>query len=546
MSTDAPRTIDPATLPDDPALLKRLWLQDRTALIEKLKREAAAQLAAQLEAQRQEITARLEAEKKAAIEAILRRFYRPRTEHFDPRQLLLFGLAIEQTPLDASAIAAESGEQLVTRRIKKRHNHGRSPLPDHLPRVEIPHDLTDAEKKCPCCGELRCRIGEEVSEQLEYLPASFKVLRHVRYKYACGRCEHEGYNPNIATAKKPRQPIEKGLPGPGLLAFVITSKLGDHLPLYRLENIFARQQVTIARSTMCAWLAAAGELVRPLVELMARHVRASRVIHTDDTTVPVQAEEKCRQARIWTYLGDLANPYIVYDFTPNRTRAGPANWLRDYRGYLQADAYGGYDGIYSGGHVLEVACWAHARRKFFDAQDTDGKRAAYMLSLVRELYAVEDEAKPLADDARRALRQERSIPLLARIKEWLDSAGNDPSLLPRSMMGQAITYALNQWAALGAYTTEGYLAIDNNAAERALKRVAIGRKNWLFAGTDAAGQTAALLYSLIASAERHSLDPQQYLTSILAELPTTPAAELGELLPDLWQRQHVASSPPAA
>jgi transposase len=529
MSTDVPLSLDPATLPDDPALLKRMLIEERSTreqMLSRIREEAAEQLAAQRE--------RLEAEKKAAVEAILRRFYGPKNERFDVRQLLLFGQRIEHQPLDETGIDEEAGDTLVTRRITKKHKHGRNPLPDHLPRIDIEHDLDEAEKKCPCCGEARCRIGQEVSEQLEYLPASFKVLRHIRHKYACGKCDAEGYNPNIAAAKKPAQPIAKGLPGPGLLAYVIVSKLGDHLPLYRLEHIFARQQLHVARSTMCAWLAAAGELVRPLVELMIQRVRLSKVIHTDDTRVPIQApgERKCRSGRIWTYIGDAVQPYIVYDYTPDRTRAGPANWLRDYRGYLQADAYGGYDGIYHSG-AIEVACWAHARRKFFEAKETDGKRAAQMLSFVRALYAIEDDVKQLSNDERRDLRQVRSVPILADIKAWLD--GERAIVLPRSPMGEAFTYVLNQWDALNVYVREGFLNIDNNAAERALKRVAIGRKNWLFAGNDFAGGTAARLWSLIASAERHGLDPQRYLTGILARLPGASQSDLPKLLPDAWK-----------
>ncbi len=259
---------------------------------------------------------------------------------------------------------------------KKRHQHGRSPLPEHLERIEIEHNLAD--KACPACGCERCRIGAKVSEQLEYFPASFKVLKHIRHKYACAKCDGEGHNPNITSAAKPAQPIDKGLPGPSLLAYVVTSKLGDHLPLYRLENIFKRQQVSIARSTMCAWMRCAGEVVRPLIELMIERIRASQVLHTDDTTVPIQSPgaKQCRKGRIWCYLGDEANPYTVYDYTPNRSRDGPAKWLAGYEGYLQADAYGGYDGIYRAQGVTEVACWAHARRKFYDAQDSDELRCA--------------------------------------------------------------------------------------------------------------------------------------------------------------------------
>lgn len=520
-----------ADLPDDPALLKRLLVErqaEHDALVDRIRQEAAEQL----EAQR----LRLEAEKKAEIDAILRRFYGPKSERFDPRQLLLFGIQVDTMPLDEPDIAEEAGEPLVTRRVRNRHKHGRQQLPDHLPRIEVEHDLADDEKPCPCCGEIRHRIGREVSEQLEYLPASFKVLRHVRHTYACKRCETTAIEPQIQTAAKSPQPIDKGLAGPGLLAYVITSKLGDHLPLYRLEHIFERQRVSVARSTMCAWLQAAAELVQPLVSLMGDRVRRSRVIHTDETSVPVQAPGtgRCRKGRIWTYIGDHQNPYVVYHYTPDRTRAGPSNWLAGYEGYLQADAYGGYDGIYHKGGVTEVACWAHARRKFFDAKSTDGRRSAQMLAMVGELYDVERQANGLDESARLELRQRESAPVLDRIKAWLDEEGQ--VVLPRSPMAGAIGYVLNQWDALCVYATQGFLAIDNNAAERALKRVAIGRKNWLFAGNDRAGQTAAALYSLIASAERHAVDPQRYLTSVLASLPSTPAGELEHLLPDVWMR----------
>jgi transposase len=548
-----------AQLPDDPALLKRMLVErdaviaQRDAALAQVKEEAAQRI----EAMRQK--------HQAELAALLRRIYGPRNERFDPTQLLLFGQRVDTMPLDEASIAEESGEPLTTRspRPRNQHKHGRGKLPGDLPRIRIEHDLPEPAKKCPCCGNERHKIGEEVSEQLEYVPAAFKVLQHVRFKYACRQCETEALNPQIETAVKPSQPIEKGLAGPGLLAYIITSKLGDHLPLYRLEHIFARQApgVDIARSTMCAWLAAAAELVTPLVKLMAQRVRGSKVIHTDDTTVPIQAPGtgRCRKGRIWCYLGDRANPYTVYDYTPDRTRAGPRNWLLNsggnFRGYLQADAYGGYDGIYAsgGGGVKEVACWAHARRKFFEAKDTDSRRSAQMLALVGELYAVETAAKAKiaalanatasgdgsgdggdqADALRRELRQQQAMPILIRIRGWLDE--QLPLVLPRSPMAGAITYTLNQWEALCRYTEQGFLAIDNNAAERALKRVAIGRKNWLFAGNDRAGGTAATLYSLIASAERHGLDPQRYLTGVLAHIASTPVSQVGRFLPDRWK-----------
>ena len=346
-------------LPNDVALLKRIVAEERRerdSLIRRIREEAARQLEAERD--------RHESELKAAIAALLRRYYGPRSERFDPRQLLLFGRRLVDAELDAASIEEESGERLETRRVKRRHNHGRQQLPEHLERIEIEHDVDD--KSCPACGCERCRIGSEISEQLEYFPASFKVLKHIRYKYACAKCDHYGYDPNIQTAEKPPQPIDKGLPGPSLLAYVITSKLGDHLPLYRLERIFARQQVHVARSTMCAWMRCAGELVKPLTDLMAERVRQSKVVHTDDTPVPIQSPgaKRCRKGRVWCYLGDTANPYTVYDYTPNRSRDGPAKWLAGYEGYLQADAYGGYDGIYHSQDVTEVACYIPSQRLY--------------------------------------------------------------------------------------------------------------------------------------------------------------------------------------
>jgi transposase len=503
-------------LPDDPTLLK------------------------QIIAERERYIEAMEQRHKAEMNAILRRFYGPRSEKFDPTELLLFGVNVaDQTPVDEKVVEAESGQKLTTRRVQAvPARGGRRKLPDHLPRIEIVHDLTDEQKKCPCCGEARVCIGSETSEQLEYVPASLKVLKHVRHKYACKACDASGDGGNIGIAAKTPQPIEKGLPGPGLLAYVIVSKLGDHLPLYRLEKIFDRHGVDIARSTMCAWMLAGSELVKPLVERMTSRVKQSKVIHTDETRVPVQdgtVKGQCKSGRFWTYIGDESNPYVVYDYTPDRTRAGPQRFLADYKGHLQADAYGGYDGIYVKGDVTEVACWAHARRKFFDAKDTDGRRATEMLEFVRQLYAVEDEARSLDHDARRAMRQEKSTPILPKIKTWLDTERQ--LVLPRSPMAQAIQYTLNQWDALNRFTEQGYLNIDNNAAERALKRVAIGRKNWLFAGHDEAGASHARLWTLIASAERHGLDPQKYLMSILAKIGQTKLSELDQFLPETWKAE---------
>jgi transposase len=546
-------------LPDDPILLKQM-IGQRDAVIAEHE-SAIAQREAQMEQIKREAAERIEIlqqQHKAEMTALLRRMYGPKSEKFDPRQLLIFGLAVaEEIPVDEKVVEAESGQKLKTRRIN--HKHGRRKLPDHLPRVEIPHDLTEKQKSCPCCGEMRVCIGSAISEQLEIVVESLKVLKHVRHKYACkacgegcARCDGQAH---IEIAAPAAGPIEKGLPGPGLVSYVIVGKLVDHLPLYRMENRFARQDIEISRSTMCGWMLAAAALVTPLVELMVRRVKQSRVVHTDDTRIPVMAAGKCRSGRIWPYIGDEDNPYNIYKYTPDRTRAGPQEFLSDYQGYLQADAYGGYDGIFTGGKVIEVACWAHARRKFFEAKETDGRRGAQMLEMVRRLYAVEDEATTLVAELLtnqpqataqqgyeliRLLRQEKSVPILAEVKIWLDA--EKELVLPRSPMGGAITYVLNQWAALNRYVEQGYLKIDNNVAERAVKRVAIGRKNWLFAGHDESGAAYALLWSLLASAERHGLNPQRYLTSVLAKIGQTDPSELEQFLPDVWKTDLAAEA----
>jgi transposase len=411
------------------------------------------------------------------------------------------------------------------------NGHGRKPLPKELPRRRIEHPVPPEELTCPECGGEKQRIGEEVSEQLEYIPSSACVIEHVRPKYACRCCQG-----HVVTADKPYQPIEKGLPGPGMLAHVVTSKFADHLPLYRLEGIFWRQGLDISRSTMCGWMAAVAKLLEPLQLLMKAEVFKSKVIHTDDTPVPV-LDEACpgrtKTGRLWVYLGDRDRPYAVFDYTPNRSRDGPRSFLTGYRGYLQADAFGGYDGIYAGGDIKEVACMAHARRKFFDAQTTNPAGAVEAMARIRMLYDVEDAARELTSDLRCQLRQERSKPRLDDLGKWLE--GQSRSVLPKSPLGEAIHYALHNWAALNRYLEDGDLAIDNNAAERALKCVAIGRKNWLFAGSDRGGRTAATLYTLVVSAKHHHLDPFAYLRDVIDRYSAHPARLIAEFLPDKWK-----------
>jgi transposase len=513
----------------DAALAEReAAIAERDAAIEQIKREAAEQIA--LERQQHQ----------AVMDALLRRLYGPRNERFDPTQILLFGREIDQMPIDIKAVEQEAGQKLVTRRVRNRHNHGRGELPAHLPRVIVNKDLKD-EEKFDANGKPLVYIGYEVSEQLEFEPGSLFVLQTRRFKYAPAGSQSLG-NTAIIIADKPPQPIEKGLAGPGLLAYIITSKLADHLPLYRLVRILARDGVHVADSTMCGWILAVAELVTPLVLLMKQRIKQSKVINTDETRVPVQAKGKCRSGRIWDWIGDVANPYIVFEYTPDRTNDWPIAWLKGYKGNLQADAGSSYAALFNDGTIVKVGCWAHGRRRFFDGKDSDSRRSAEMLEMIRQLYKVEEDARQKIDllpDAtedqkdqiRLDLRQRHSKPLLEKIKAWLDKESK--LVLPRSPMAEAINYLLNQWPALCVYAEHGFLSIDNNVAERALKLVALGRKNWLFVQNDTFGTAYAKLYSLIASAQRHGVDPQAYLRHILVHIMTTPLSELDQFLPDV-------------
>jgi len=462
------------------------------------------------------------------LDLLLRRLYGPRSERVDPGQLLLFGDQAEVDPgvEQAPGSPAEPPAQSATGPAK---GHGRKPLPADLPRERRVHEIPPEQRACPECGQERSPIGEEISEQLDYRPASLFVVEQVRIKVACRHCQG-----HVAVAAKPPQPIEKGLPGPGLLAQVITSKFADHLPLYRQEGIFGRHGVELSRKTLCGWMAQSAWLLEPIWKAMKAEVLKSRVIQTDDTTVPVldRRLDRARTARLWVYLGDREHPYAVYDYTADRCRDGPERFLGDYKGYLQADAYSAYDRICSRG-VVEVGCFAHARRKFFDARTSDPERAHEALARIRLLYAVETAGKGLDEAGRLAQRHERSVPLLEQLGDWLDEQAR--VVLPKSPIGGAIGYARSNWAALNRFTEAGYLSIDNNASERAVKPIALGRKNWLFAGSEGGGRTAAILFSIASTCKALKIDPFSYLRDVLDRVCTHPARRIEELLPDRWR-----------
>lgn len=406
----------------------------------------------------------------------------------------------------------------------------RRPLPAHLPRER--RQILPSEQACPDCGGALKSLGEDVSEMLEYVPASFKVLQLVRPKLACGRCD------KIVQAEAPSRPITRGIAGPGLLAHVLVSKYGDHLPLYRQEEMYAREGVELDRSTLADWVGQANGLFEPLVEAQRRHVMAAHKLHADDTPVPVLAPGlgKTKTGRLWTYVrddrpaGDATPPAVWFAYTPDHQGEHPKRHLSSFSGTLQADAYAGFAQIYESGRIHEAGCWAHVRRKFYDLvvahKSPVGQQA---LERIAKLYAIEKEIRGRSPEERREVRQARSKPLLESLKQWFeDTLGK---LSRKSDTAKAVRYALVRWEALQRYVDDGRLEIDNNAAERALRAVALGRKNYLFAGSDRGGERAAAMYSLIGTARLNGLDPETYLRNVLSRIADHPINRIAELLP---------------
>ncbi len=407
---------------------------------------------------------------------------------------------------------------------------------DRLPQKRIEHDVPEAEKVCSCCGEQKARIGEDESRVLNFIPAHFELDIHILPKYACPHCRD-----GVVAPEPPPRPVSGCIAGPGLLAELLVSKFAEHLTLYRFEDICTRYGLYLSRSTLCDWVAKVADLLTPLYALQKQLVLSAGILWTDDTPVKFLGGPTpgSHTGRFWTYIGPAPFPYDVYDFTENRKRDGPAEFLKDYAGYLHADAFSGYDGIFTGsdGRILEVACWAHARRKFFDARSSSPAEASLILEMIRRLYEVEDRARPLDDAARRDLRQAEAVPILERLRAELDRLS--ARLLPKSALAQAVTYALNQWQALCRYTEDGRLTIDNNVSERRLRDQAIGRKNWLFLGSERAGGRAAVIYTIIAGAKRHRIEPWAYLNDVILQLTVDASPEsLERLLPDRWAAAH--------
>jgi transposase len=470
------------------------------------------------------------------LEQLLRQRYGRKSEKIAPDQVLLFA---QEILAQAEPMAPAPPPQPAMPKPKT-EGHGRKPLPASLPRKRIVHDVPAEDRLCPDCGVEPPRIGEEIREQLEYVPASLVVLQHVRTKYACKRCAA-----HVVIAPRLPEPIEKGLPAAGLLAQGAGGKYADHLPLYRQEAIFRRHGVELSRSTLCDWMATSAELLEPLVRAMTRRILLSQVIQTDDTPVLVQllGGQGTKTGRFWGSRGDRAHPFVVYDYTPDHTADGPERFLQSYQsGYLQSDDYAGYDRIHARG-ILAVGCWAHARRKFHEARSSDPERSHAALVRIGRLYDGERAAKKqeLDDAQRHVLRQEQSRPILTSFGAWLE--GEAAKVLPKSPIGQAIAYTRSNWAALSRYLEAEFLAIDNNASENALRPIALGRKNWLFCGSDRGGRTAAVLLSLTASCTALAVEPFAYLRDLLQRVSTPPNSRLAELLADRWGKPESAEAP---
>lgn len=518
-------------------------LPDDLSTCHELIRHLLAQLA-----QEKTLTAKMQHQ----LEKLLRHRFGQRADRLDPDnpglftkeevEAILKALHPEATPPEVEKVAYE-------REKPKKGGHGRQEIPANLPRVREVVDVPEAEKTCGVCATEKVKIREEVSEQLEYRPASLYAKQTVRPVYACPK-ECEG---QMAMAPAPLLPIPKCLAGPGLLAQIAVSKYGDHLPLNRQEDILSRHGVHISRQTQCDWMRDLARLLTPLYEHMKASVLSSKVVGTDDTPVKLQEEDnpKTKTARAWIYL-DTIRMRAVFDFTSDRSAAGPLAFLGDFSGYLQADAYKGYDAFFSNGKAKEVACWAHARRYFFEAEKTAPALAGAAVSWIKLLFDVEDEAKAFRESlprdcpaaerrarwiARRLeLRQEKSKLLLKGFGDWLRK--QELTALPKSPFGEAIAYTLSNWDALERYTEDGDLRIDNNLAEQAMRHVAVGRKNWLFFGSERGGRTWAILTSLIYTAKRHQVNLWEYMRDVIERIADLNLSELDQLLPDVWKQRR--------
>ena len=528
------------SLPTDLASAHALIIAQRQALSAAELRASAAEGEAQYRA--------LLIEK---LKYTIRKLRHERFGQSSERGTLLDQLELQLADLEADAAQAEAaaqvaasatGEKIVASSFERRRP-ARRPLPEHLPRERIVYPAPSA---CPCCGGTTLRkIGEDVTETLELIPRQWKVIQHVREKFSCRACEA------ISQPPAPSHPIARGRAGPKLLAHILFSKYGLHLPLNRQSAVYAREGIDLDVSTLADWVGAAAATLMPLVEAIRAHVFAAERIHADDTTVPVLAKGKTRTGRLWTYVRDdrpFAGPdppAAVFFYSRDRGGEHPEQHLAGYAGLMQADAYAGFNRLYEagrkGGPIIEAACWAHARRKFFDlARINKAPIATEAVARIDALFAIEREINGVAPQQRMAVRTERSRPLIIELESWLREQRARVS--KNSDTGKAIDYSLKRWAALTRFLDDGRLCMTNNAAERELRAIAVGRRNWTFAGSDEGGRRAAALYTLIATAKLNDVDPQAWLADMLSRLLDYPAKRISDLLPWNWLAERRAAA----
>ena len=534
---DAPR---PTPLPEDINQLKTLLAQKDLAI-------------AAFTKQRDEFYLK-NLQLQVRLDKALKQAFGPRADRLQEtgQMLLDFGVKLEELPVrhgdvppeeNKAESADQAAPQAVSRRIRTRGRRDIGSLTS-LPLVEQEYKLEGDLCRCPHCQAERTRIGEQVSYTIEHVPAQLVRVRHIQFKYACPHCESNGDHPQIEVAEKTKgSPIDRGMPGPGLLAYVATSKYADYLPLHRLQGIFERQGFELDRSTLCLWMADVARLVRPIYDLMVQRVLRSHVLGTDDTIMPLLQPGRTRKARMWIFQGDDSQPYNVFDFTISRSRDGPNRFLKEFSGVLLADAYGGYDGIVLDRDLRRAGCWSHARRKFVEAEKTAPDLAREILRLVKKLFDLETRARTLSDAERLSMRQAESQPMIDALHViFLEQKAR---LLPKHPMAEAIGYTLNQWRELTLFLSDGAVPIHNNLAEQQMKRIALLRKNALFVGTARGGETAAVISTMTSTCQRHEINPQVYLTQLLAGLQATPISQLEMWLPDRWKAAHADSSPKA-
>ena len=499
--------IDPNSLPGDPEILKQMVV-DMTVQLDKTQRLLRQLLAA-----------------KTGV----------RSEQLSADQLRLFAqeLGLESAGADDAEKDKDAdneppgGGNSTTSGSRPR---GRRALPSHLKRERFVHDLAEEDKHCAGCGQDLRHIGEEVSERYEYIPAQMLVIEDACQKYACS-C-------SVRTAVKPAAPIEKSTASASLLAHVIVSKIADHLPVHRQAKMLRRIGVEIAGQTMCGWMRQSADLLEPLYERLKRLVFRSKVVGTDDTPVKVldRALPHTRKGRFWPYVGDRDHPAIVYDYTPTRERTGPERFLKPFQGYLQADAYAVYDSFFTDPErgLVEVGCWAHARRHIWNARENEPSRMNAVLAHIAHLYAVEKRARQssIRGERLQLLREQVSLPVLGQLNVYLLKIREE--LLPKSDAGVAVAYILKNWTALTRYVEDGDLSIDNNHTERSLRGIAVGRGNWTFLGSDRGGRTMAVLRSFVSSCELVKVDPFAWFRDVLSRIPDHSIQKLDELLPHRW------------